>query len=56
MYYWYIRVLPGWSWAEINFTIHVALPKWPKTSFDWFGRVDNRRLIANCPNIYVLWL
>ena len=27
--YWYICFLPGWCGAEIKYTVHVVLPKWP---------------------------
>ena len=51
---WYIQILPGWSGAKIDCTVHVALPKRPTNQFDLVQQSRQHALRAYCPNLYTV--
>ena len=49
----YIFFLPGFIWAQIEYMVHVPLPKWPIKQFKqvWQMRQQSKR--AYCSDIYI---
>ena len=52
----YIRILPGWSGAEIECTVHVALPKLPINQLKPVMQSRQHVLRTCCPNIHIVIL
>ena len=49
--YWYICFLPGWSWAEIKCTVHIALPQ---TAHKLVLTGSAKALRTNCANKFTV--
>ena len=46
--------LAGLIWAEIKFTVHVILSKWPINKFKLDQQIRQQTLRTYCPNLYTV--